>query len=88
MSFYGAPTPPPTQTPGGPKEAKPTLSGVRIKQRKGAAKATAKFDPEGEKERDHHISRVEQQEIFGSSVVLITCLATQLRLADTFMTYT
>lgn len=28
-------------------DKKPSLTGVRIKQRKGQAKATAKFEPEG-----------------------------------------
>ena len=30
------------------QDKKPTLTGVRIKQRKGQAKAAAKFEPEGE----------------------------------------
>lgn len=40
---------PTSNTPGNASgaAAKPTLTGVRIRQRKGQAKATAKFEPEG-----------------------------------------
>jgi hypothetical protein len=40
---------PTSSTPGNASgaAAKPTLTGVRIRQRKGQAKATAKFEPEG-----------------------------------------
>lgn len=44
MSYYPQQAQPPTSG----TNQKPTLTGVRIKQRKGAAKATAKFEPESE----------------------------------------
>ncbi|PWN43388.1 ARM repeat-containing protein [Ceraceosorus guamensis] len=42
----GTGTPPPTAQGGQAKAEKPTLSGTRIKQRKGVVKSQAKFEPE------------------------------------------
>ena len=43
------------------KDKKPSLTGVRIKQRKGQAKAQSKFEPEGEWDGLLEVSTTEQK---------------------------
>lgn len=51
ISYCMSHTPTPPTPQGNAATPKPTLAGVRVRQRKGAAKATAKLDPEGRSRR-------------------------------------